>query len=313
MDNILLYLLKKNDFVSGEEISELFSISRTAVWKHIKSAKDKGIEVESVVGKGYKIKKIPDEKIIPEVIYSRIPEAKFGIIYLEEIDSTNSYAKKNITNFQDKDYLIITDNQTKGRGRFERRWESCRGKDLTFSIVIHPLTEVKDFYFFTIIASLSVYQSIKSLLGEKIHEDKLRIKWPNDIYYGEKKLCGILSEMISEEAILKSLIIGIGVNINSQPSLDKAIYLYNIINKEIDRHNFLTLFLVNFYNIYENYQIKREEIFSEWKKNLKNIGEIINFKSGEKTITGTLCDVNIDGSVVIKTDSKVLSFYSGEF
>ncbi len=215
MNKVLLYLFKKNEFVSGEDISREFSISRTAVWKHINSAKNNGIEIEAVSGKGYRVIKIPEDKIIPELVLSKLDNPAFDIIYLPELNSTNTYAKENITSLNDKDYLVITDNQTKGRGRHERKWESEKGKDLTFSLIIHPDTEVKFFYNFTIISSLSIYKTLINFIENK---EKLLIKWPNDLYYENKKICGILSEMVTEEALLKSLIIGIGININSTPS-----------------------------------------------------------------------------------------------
>ncbi|MCX7820097.1 MAG: biotin--[acetyl-CoA-carboxylase] ligase [Brevinematales bacterium] len=310
MDKILLYLLEKGDFVSGEEISEKFSISRTAVWKHINIAREQGIEIESITGKGYRLKKIPENRIIPEVIYSDIKNIPIEIVYLEEIQSTNDYAKLNIDKFKDKDFLVVTDNQTRGRGRFNREWKSEKGLDLTFSLVIHPDLEIKFFYNFTIIAVLSVFNALKPILDDDKH---LKIKWPNDIYYGEKKICGILSEMISEETRLKSLIIGIGINVNSFPRLETAISLKQLTNNALDRHILLTSLLKNFYQYYKIHNEKFNIIFSEWKKNLKNLGEKINFKYGERTISGEFIDVEVDGSIKIKTEEGILTFYSGEF
>ncbi|MEM4326314.1 MAG: biotin--[acetyl-CoA-carboxylase] ligase, partial [Candidatus Pacearchaeota archaeon] len=275
MDKILLYLLEKDDFVSGEEISDKFSISRTAVWKHINNAREIGIEIESATGKGYRIKKIPFDRIIPEIIYRDLKNISPEIIYLNQVDSTNNFAKNNIDNFKNKDYLIITDNQTKGRGRFEREWKSEKGLDLTFSFIIHPDTEIKSFYHFTIMAALSVFNALKFFIEDS---KTLKIKWPNDLYYNGKKVCGILSEMIAEEARLKDLIIGVGINVNSFPSLETAISLKQITNSTQDRHKILVLFLKNFYQYYKIYPQKFDIIFSEWKKNLKNLGEEVSFK-----------------------------------
>ncbi len=310
MNKILLYLLQKDNFVSGEEISEKFSISRTAVWKHINIARKMGIEIESVTGKGYKIKKIPDNRIITELIYKDCSNLTIELIYLNEVKSTNDYAKLNIDKLKDKDYLIITDYQTKGRGRFDREWKSEKGLDLTFSLVIHPNVEIKDFYNFTIIAALSVFNSLRFFLESN---GALKIKWPNDIYYGDKKLCGILSEMISEEAILKSLVIGVGINVNSIPSLEKAISIRQLTGNLIDRHTLLVSFLKNFYQYYKIYNEKFEIIFSEWKKFLKNIGEKVSFKHDNEIVSGRFIDVDIDGSIIIETEKGTKTFYSGEF
>ncbi len=310
MDKILLYLFEKDDFVSGEEISDKFSISRTAVWKHINNAREIGVEIESVTGKGYRIKKIPKDRIIPEIIYRDLKSLSPEIIYLNEVDSTNDFAKNNINKFKNKDYLIITDNQKRGRGRFEREWKSEKGLDLTFSFIIHPDIEIKSFYHFTIMAALSVFNALKFFIEDF---KPLKIKWPNDVYYNFKKICGILSEMIAEEARLKNLIIGVGININSIPSLETAISLKQITNSIHDRHKILVLFLKNFYQYYKIYPQKFDIIFAEWKKNLKNLGEEVSFKYGDELISGKFLDVDREGFVKIDTSEGVKTFYSGEF
>jgi BirA family biotin operon repressor/biotin-[acetyl-CoA-carboxylase] ligase len=314
MDKVLLYLLKKKDFVSGEEIASSLSISRTAVWKHINLARERGIEIESVVGKGYRVKGIPEDKIIVEQLYNLSNESfPFKVLYLEEVDSTNTYAKKHIDEFGKENLMVITDNQLKGRGRFERSWVSEKGKDLTFSLVLHPDVDVKNFYHFTVISSLAVFDTIMSYISEA-KRNLLKIKWPNDIYYEERKICGILSEMITEEMRLNSIIIGIGINVNSIKDLATSVSLVEITGKKVDRHEFLVLFARNFIHYFTLYcENKFEEIFLLWKKNLKNLRENVNFRCGDRNITGIFLDVEMDGSVIIDNGSGQSKYYAGEF
>lgn len=314
MDKILLYLLERDDFVSGEEISEAFSISRSAVWKHIESAREKGVKIESIARKGYKICEIPEDRIIPEYIYKLIKDkVSLEIVYLDSVDSTNDYAKRNIARFNKKETLIITDNQTSGRGRFDRKWISTKGKDLTFTFIIHPNVDIGKFYHFTIISALSVFDSIIPLLNEN-QLGRLKIKWPNDIYYDENKLCGILSEIISEEARINSLIIGIGLNVNSSKNTEGAISLSGIIGEKVERHKILAEIIIQFQEYLSEYwRGEFKYIFNKWKKNLKNLGNFVNFSSGGSVIHGKFLDVNEDGSIVIEDNEGKHCLYAGEF
>ena len=151
-------------------------------------------------------------------------------IHFESIDSTNTYIKNNYLKL-DNFTFVSADNQTQGKGRMDRKWESDSG-NLLFSILL------KDQRYYDYINSISIissYTIIKVL--EKYGIDNLYIKWPNDIYYKDNKLCGILLESISTDK-LECLIIGVGLNVNQKifdgNYIQKPTSLINILNKEID-------------------------------------------------------------------------------
>ncbi len=313
MDQILLYLLQnQNIYVSGEDIASNFSISRTAVWKHIERARKLGFEIESNNNKGYLIKKIPEDKIIPEVVeYFYQGKLPFEMIVLDSVDSTNNYAKKIVIDGRVDDFIVTADSQLNGKGRLSRKWESEQGKDLTFSLNLLLNRTINEFYQYTITAALSVFEVLSDIL--RSNPIDIRIKWPNDIYVNRKKICGILSEMITEGLLIKNIVIGIGVNINSNPALTSAISIKNILNTGTDKNLIFSLIIKK---LYENLLFVKNNdfnnVFLRWKTNLGWLGEEIKLDLGDEIITGILKDINSDGAVIISNNGFDRVFYTGD-
>jgi BirA family biotin operon repressor/biotin-[acetyl-CoA-carboxylase] ligase len=163
---------------------------------------------------------------------------KFNIIELEEVDSTNKYAKDNIEELNNFD-VIFTKRQTSGRGRMGRVWEADN-KSLAFSIVIKDSKLLNDFESLSIISAAAVFRALSTKC------DKVSIKWPNDVYIGSKKVCGILSEGISYDKLV-GIIDGIGINVNnSSLPLDTATSLFMETGKEYNIKDILFSVLNNF-------------------------------------------------------------------
>lgn len=135
------------------------------------------------------------------------------VIHLTSTPSTNVVAKKRAQAGVAEGTLVITDNQTHGRGRFERTWWSSPGEDLLFSLIFRPHLKVSQVFRLTLLSSLAVAEAIRQKTGL----DAL-IKWPNDVYIKGKKVSGILSESGIHNDHLEYLIVGIGINVNSNPS-----------------------------------------------------------------------------------------------
>lgn len=313
MLNVMHYLLKAKKEVSGEEIAGALNISRTAVWKQINQMKKMGFIIHATHKAGYELIGFPKERIIPglvEFYYGKLPP--FEIISLESVDSTNNYAKKLIVDHSKTNSFILTsDEQTLGRGRMSRKWESEKGKDLTFTFNYCLDQDVNEYYKFTIIAAMAVFYSIKSVQVEENYE--LKIKWPNDIYLNKKKICGILSEMITEGLRIKNMLIGIGINVNSDPAVERAISMKQAFGKETDRNSLLALIISNldkYLNLYTSRNF--EAVFQLWKSNLGWIGDEIRIDTGKEKISGIFKDIYPDGAIVIVANGIERVFYSGD-
>lgn len=207
----------------------------------------------------------------------------FNVHYFEKVDSTNIKAKS----FKENS-VIVAEEQTKGKGRFERIWFSSKG-GLYLSLVLGA----KDANYLTFIGAISVNKAIKEVYGLNT-----TVKWPNDLLYKKKKVCGILTEIKRDKVI-----VGIGINTNNiiPKSLEnKAVSLNKIIDKKIDNKRLLT----NILEIFEYYlklleNKKYSKIINDWKKN-SFLGSKVKVKTLTKTYSGIAFDIDKDCFLIIK-------------
>ena len=176
-------------------------------------------------------------------------------IYFEELESTQQEAKKMAELNVQNGTIIVTDYQTKGRGTHDRKWYSEKNKNLTFTLIIYPKCTIKELEGFT----FDIAQCMKNSI-EKLYGVKLDIKKPNDIMCNGKKLGGILTQIVTKGEEIKYLLIGIGVNVNSE-NFDEEIKniatsLKIEFGKEFSRKNILNEFCYNF----EKYCIEKNII-----------------------------------------------------
>lgn len=208
------------------------------------------------------------------------------IHYLKKVNSTNEFAKKIE---KEEGVVVIAEKQTKGKGRFNRRWESNIG-GVYISIILNKEKNVQRI---TIMTGVAVEKTIRNFV-------KPIIKWPNDILFNGKKLCGILCELVDD-----FVIVGIGVNLNndfSEEIKDKAISLKEIIRKEINIKNFIEILLENFEIEYLKFKNgKFREILQYWKEN-----SILGRKVKVEEIEGIAYDINENGELIIKTEKGEL-------
>jgi BirA family biotin operon repressor/biotin-[acetyl-CoA-carboxylase] ligase len=313
-EEILKILLDKNkDFISGEEISELLGISRTAVWKHINTLKNQGYNIESINKKGYRISEIPDDILTRENITYNLNSKVIGrnIIHFDTIDSTNDYAKK-IAGDMDDGTVIISEEQTKGRGRMGRRWHSRKGDGIWLSIILKPDINPYNCPFITLIAGASIVKSLNKL------GVKSSIKWPNDIIINNKKVCGVLTELAAEIDKVNYVVLGIGMNIKTLNFDEEIENVATSLYKEgykLSRIDIVSEILMEFENLYTDYINNKHK--TEVLNICKEYSAILNkniylLKNGEKTKARCI-DMNEDGNLIVKfDDNSVKEIMSGE-
>lgn len=236
------------------------------------------------------------------------------IIYFEELDSTNGYAKKNNLS---SDTLLITSNQTSGIGRFNRQWKTTPSKDLTFSLIKTIDIRIDEVHLVNFYSSYILLISLKEYLSAYNIQD-ISLKWPNDLIFNGRKIAGILLDVKDLKNDLKKFIIGIGINVNSiEFSEDlkiKATSIINEIKSELSIEMILILFIKNFFEKIFLIQSK-EELMKNWLMNTQIIGKKINFRKIEddKEQPATVLDIDLDGGLKVKfDDDRVKKFYSGE-
>ena len=229
------------NFMSGEQLSKKLGISRTAVWKHINALREEGYNIESVNKKGYRLAEKPDDILSSENIAYNLPTEFIGkkVIHLDTVGSTNDYAKE-IGNKVSGGTLIISEQQTKGKGRLGRVWKSKSGDGIWMSLIIKPKIEPYKAPFLTLVAGASVVKALSNL------DVEASIKWPNDIIVHNKKICGILTELSAEMERVNYVVIGIGINTNKSEFPEDIKEIATSIKQEykinIDKYEFVSEF-----------------------------------------------------------------------
>ena len=233
-----------------------------------------------------------------------------NIIHLDSVDSTMAKAKSESESGAIEGTVILAEEQTRGRGRFDRTWLSPKGSNLLFSVILRPTT--KQLNQINMAATLSVANSVSKLLNIPTS-----IKWPNDVHVFGKKISGILIESVIENSIVKYAIIGIGLNVNWNPPKEANLpypttSLALESNKNIDRTFVLQLVLEEMNSLYSRIS-DGESLLKEWSNLLNTIGKSIIMKTGEDTLKGIAQSVDENGNLkILKEDGSTVSISSGE-
>lgn len=304
---ILDILKNSNDYISGEDMSKSLGISRAAVWKHINSLKKDGYEIISVTRRGYQLRSEPDI-ITPEKIYPYL-NTRFiarNIKCYDEINSTNEAAKSE--NSCPDGTLFISDIQTAGKGRLGRSWLSPRGTGIWMSILLKPDIPLMDVSRLTLIAGIALCRAIG---GEA------KIKWPNDIVIGTKKVCGILTEMSAETDRINFVVCGIGINVNTKnfpdELKDKATSILIETDNKTDRCYLISKVVNELEPLYDEF-IKNgfSSLADEYKKSCVTLGREVKVIYRGKEINGKAIDIGSTGGLVLDTSDGRIEITSGE-
>lgn len=232
------------------------------------------------------------------------------IQYYPKLDSTNTKAWELISKNTPNGTVIITDNQLKGRGRQANKWISMPDKSLTFSIIIYPNALPGQINLYSLIAGLAITDCLID------YNIQAKLKWPNDILIKEKKVGGILCESRISGGVIKSLVIGIGLNVNEnitelpEELRTKATSL--MIESGIQYQ--LELLLANILNHLEH-RIQNKEAAAQlidWEKRCAHLNQKVTFHSNNETVNGVFKGLTLKGEAKILIDGKENIFPSGE-
>jgi BirA family biotin operon repressor/biotin-[acetyl-CoA-carboxylase] ligase len=304
----ILERLRNGEPVSGEELGRAIGISRTAVWKHINELKSEGYVIDSVPSKGYCFVSAPDA-LLPEEIRAGLKTQVMGrdIAYQRETPSTQEIAKALAAQGVAEGTIVVAETQSKGRGRVGRQWSSPQG-GVYFSIILRPDMKPSEALRLPLVAGVAVAQAIK-------RNTKLtpKLKWPNDIMLGSKKIGGILTEMNAEMDRLDWVIVGIGLNVNTphesfpEEVEGVATSLMEAGGKNILRVKLLQDILFEFESLYDELAKSGfETIRMKWKALSNTIGANVVVNMPTEKVTGKAMDIDSDGALILKKEDGSL-------
>lgn len=306
----------KGEPVSGQKLADELQISRTMIWKHLKSIEQDGYIIEAIKKKGYILQSIPD-LVTPEQILPKLNTKQLGrnIDYYTSCTSTQIIAADKARQGASHGTVIISEEQTAGKGRLERSWDSTANKGIWMSVIIRPTISPEFAAQFTLVSAVAITQAI-----QEVTNLTPQIKWPNDILINGKKVTGILTELQADMDIVHSIIIGIGVNVNQELSaFDESIQ--NIATslkmengEEVDR-SLLVAKILYYLEKYGDLYVEKgfEPIKILWESHNCTIGKRIRATMLRETLEGVALGITKDGILELRLDSgEIRGIYSAD-
>ncbi|HLR66304.1 biotin--[acetyl-CoA-carboxylase] ligase [Virgibacillus alimentarius] len=313
---IKLLAASKDDYISGQLLSEKLNISRSAIWKHMEKLKKDGYEIEGKSNQGYRMIRLPD-KLSENTVQWGLNTQWIGksIIHKTSTPSTQIIAHQAAQNDALHGTVVIADEQTSGRGRMSRQWHSTKQKGIWLSLVLRPNISPYLAPQLTLLTATVLADVIYS-----VTKIRPQIKWPNDILMHSKKTAGILTEMQAEQDQIQYVVIGMGINVNQAkndfPDIiqTKATSLKIETNQTWDIVKLIQEILVTFEQSYDTY-IKNgfPHIKNKWESYGFKIGKTIWVKTLQEEFKAIFSGIAEDGALLIKTmQGETKQLYSGE-
>ncbi|MDE3839377.1 biotin--[acetyl-CoA-carboxylase] ligase [Bacillus methanolicus] len=294
------------EFLSGQYLADLIGCSRTAVWKHIEDLRKEGFILEAVRRKGYRIIKTP-ENITPDEIRLGLKTDFLGqqIHYEESVDSTQKIAHRLAYDGAPEGTVVLAEEQLSGRGRMDRKWYSPKYTGIWMSVILRPNILPTKAPQLTLLTAVAVVQAI-----EEITALSPKIKWPNDILINGKKVTGILTELQAEADRVKTIIIGIGMNVNQKASDFPEYIRSTATSLSIEKGGYISrpaIIRAVLSNIEKLYLLYLEKGFYPikllWESYAVSIGKKIIARTLSGNISGRALGITDDGVLMIEDDN----------
>ncbi|UII29007.1 biotin--[acetyl-CoA-carboxylase] ligase [Fulvivirga maritima] len=228
-----------------------------------------------------------------------------NLVFLPSCHSTNDIAQELLSEGTIEGTVIITENQTNGRGQRGNGWESEPGKNLTFSLILKPtFLSVNQQFELNRVVSLGICDFLKT------YKTGFQVKWPNDIYYHDRKICGILIQNSIKKGHIDSSIVGIGLNINQQDfNEEKPISLSQIIGEAISLPEALENLAQHIETRYLTLRAgNRELLRKDYLHHLYRFGEEYLYKANNEVFNGRITDVSPEGRLEVQSNSGIQHF-----
>lgn len=303
----VIALLEENrsKVISGQELANQLHVSRAAIWKAIKTLKEEGYNIEATPNKGYVLLENSDVLSKQGIAYYLTEE--IDIFSYKTIDSTNTQMKKLAINGGKNHSVIVSEEQSAGRGRFGRSFYSPAQKGVYMSVLLKTGDSLQNATMITIKTAVAVRRAIA-----KLYDIEVAIKWVNDLYYRGKKVCGILSEAISdfESGTIEAIIIGIGINVSTDNfPLEIASIATSLGLQEANRNQFIAEILNQLFAIIdEDFKL----VLNEYRMASCVLHKQITFNQKGEQFTGLVREINDLGNLVVSSNGAEMVLTAGE-
>jgi len=314
----ILKILADGEFHSGTALAKMLDISRSAIWKHLNSLNDLGLSHYAISGKGYRLENplaLLNQEEILSVVDGHTHRLISGIEIFDQIPSTNTYLVERALENVPSGTVCLAEQQTAGKGRRGRHWVSPYGSNIYLSILwrfqASPLT----------ISGLSLVIGIAVIRALKLHYNiNFQLKWPNDIYYQDKKLGGILVEVSGESEGPCTAVVGLGLNMYLPEAQATSITqqwtdLTQITGQQQLQRNALVGILLNqlLPIIAEFEEVGISDYLDEWRQYDCLKDKPATLYIGDRKYWGIVQGIDDNGLLLLaRPDGSVQAFASGE-
>lgn len=310
----IISLLADGESRSGQEIGDLLKITRSAVWKIMHKLVELGIPVERQQGKGYRFTRpvqILQKERIWEGLSPNIQEQIPDFDLADCIESTNDHLLTQIKYGKPSGSLVLCEHQTAGRGRLGRSWHSPYAANLYLSVYWHFKKDTSELSGLSQVATLAILRALS-----KHNVPGISLKWPNNIYYGDKKIAAVLIDMLAESHSNTDAVIGIGLNLSmslpdgtiDQPWTD----VHTITNIFPDRNHMASTLLEELYTALMTFEEKGFTVFfDEWKQHDGLAGKTVLASNPSQSFSGIAHGIGSQGELLIETPQGIIPLFSG--
>jgi len=306
---VLEALLKSRGFVSGAELARLLGVSRATVSRLVGELTEMGFVVEVRPGVGYRVEVLNDLRYAERVLATMRTRVRFSAHYLEKCSSSQDVAEALALQGASEGVVVVCEEMWGGRGRMGRRWSAGKG-GLWFTVLLRP-PQLKNLHILSLATGLSVARALKVLFSVEA-----RVKWPNDVLIGEKKVCGVLVEARAEADKIHHLLLGVGVNINNElpeELRETATSLRDVLGFNAPRAPLLREILLNIDSYYHTIiSGEVDKVVKEWKEWSSTLGKSVRILTLDKTIEGIAIDVDNDGTLLLDTGKGIERVAAGD-
>lgn len=304
----------KGNEISGAQLARSLGVSRTAVWKAINSLCDSGYDIQKIQSKGY-ILSSKSDKLSSEGIALNLNH-DISINIFDTLDSTNAKALSMAAEGASHGTLIVAEQQTAGKGRLGRSFYSPKDTGIYLSVILRPNTDMEKSLLITAAAAVAVVKSIEDICG--ISTD---IKWVNDIYLNDKKICGILTEAMTdfESGRISHVVVGIGINCSTSDFDSELAKKAGSLELKYPQRNRLTAAVAdNLLDITEKLTYGDTSFMQTYKDHSLVIGKRITvhptpIADMSNCLEANVVDIDRHGGLVVRyDDGNVQTLSSGE-
>ncbi|AYC29408.1 biotin--[acetyl-CoA-carboxylase] ligase [Paenisporosarcina cavernae] len=302
--------------ISGQKLAEELGVSRTAIWKAVQTLQSEGFEIDSVKKSGYAIHAKPAFLTLEEMQQYRTSEQIGKYIHLyPSLTSTQVIAHEKAQHGALHGTVIVSEEQTAGRGRLQRKWDSGAGKGLWMTIILRPDIHVSRAPQLTLIAAVAVVKGIEDVTGVQA-----QIKWPNDVLINGKKCTGILTELQADVDRVQAVLLGIGINVLHDKEdfpeelKDIATSLKMESGEAVNRAK-LAATIWNYLEKYSDLYLEQgfEPIRLLWESYSTSIGQQIIARTAREVIEGRAKGITKDGVLLVEDSTgKIHEIYSAD-